>query len=62
MIDNPVNYINCYDSVTLLVAFLTVVFNIIIQEVIMEFISSNKGSLKLLYHGFSYVKQKFGVK
>ena len=24
----------------------------------MEFISSNKGSLKLLYHGYSYVKQK----
>ena len=35
--------------------------NIIIQEVIMEFISSNKGSLKLLYYGFSYVKQKFDV-
>ena len=24
----------------------------------MEFITSNKGSLKLLYQGFSYVKQK----
>ena len=28
----------------------------------MESISSNKDSLKLLYHRFIYVKQKFGVK
>ena len=28
----------------------------------MESISSNKGSLKLLYHRFIYVKQKFGVR
>ena len=47
-----------YDSVILV--FLTVVkraFNIIIQ-VVMEFITPNKVSLKLLYQSFSYVNQK----
>ena len=55
---NCLSYTNSYDSVIFVfLTVVTVLVNIIIR-LIMEFITSSKGSLKLLYQGCSYAKQK----